>query len=164
MTDAVSWIHRRLGEETGKGKPYQVTNYVDDLGGVEKTKSRATESYDKMNWLLADLGLKESLKKAEPPTTKITYLGVQFDSVEMTMSVPPEKVTEIKAEIGLWVRKTTITKRDLQSLLGKLFWIAKVVRYARPFMGRLLAQLRTMNNLKVGRKVKLLEETRKDIL
>ena len=109
-------------------------------------------------------GLKESLKKAEPPTTCITYLGVEFDSIEMTMSVPPDKITEIKAEIGMWVRKTTITKRDLQSLLGKLFWVAKVVRHARPFMGRLLAQLRTMTALKDSKKVKLMDVSRKAIL
>ena len=164
VTDAVSWILRSLGLEEDDYRPYNVCNYSDDLGGVEKTMDRAMASYQKLSWLLADLGLDESVKKAEPPTTCITYLGVQFDSVMMTMSVPPEKVTEIKAEIGLWVRKTTITRRDLQSLLGKLFWIGKVVMHARPFMGRLLAQLRTMTNLKDGKKVKLNEESRKDIL
>ena len=164
VTDAVSWILRHLGLEEMDGIPYNVCNYSDDLGGVEKTMERAMASYNKLNWLLTDLGLEESVKKAEPPTTCITYLGVQFDSLKMTMSVPPEKVTEIKAEIGLWVRKTTITRRDLQSLLGKLFWVAKVVMHARPFMGRLLAQLRTMTNLKEGKKTKLHEESRKDIL
>ena len=164
VTDAVSWILRRLGLETDDEKPYQVCNYSDDLGGVEESYSRAVAAYNKLNWLLSDLGLEESLKKAEPPTTRITYLGVQFDSISMTMSVPPEKVTEIKAEIGLWVRKTTITMRDLQSLLGKLFWIARVVKNSRPFMGRLLAQLKSMKDLKKGRKVKLSDESRKDIL
>ena len=164
VTDAVSWILRGLGRETHESRPYQVCNYVDDLGGVEDNLDRATAAYEKLKWLLSDLGLKESLKKAEPPTTNITYLGVQFDSVKMTMSVPPDKVTEIKAEIGQWVKKTTITKKDLQCLLGKLFWVAKVVRHARPFMGRLLAQLRTMTNLKDGKKVKLFDESRKDIL
>ena len=164
VTDAVSWILRRLGLETDDEKPYQVCNYSDDLGGVEEFYSRAVAAYNKLNWLLSDLGLEESLKKAEPPTTRITYLGVQFDSISMTMSVPPEKVTEIKAEIGLWVRKTTITMRDLQSLLGKLFWIARVVKNSRPFMGILLAQLKSMKDLKKGRKVKLSDESRKDIL
>ena len=165
VTDAVSWTLRRLGQESdGEGSPFQVCNYVDDIGGVEPNKERAVVAYNKLSWLLSDLGLGESLKKAEPPTTRITYLGVEFDSIKMTMSVPPDKITEIKAEIGQWARKTTITRRDLQSLLGKLFWVAKVVRHARPFMGRLLAQLRTMTNLKDGRKVKLFEESRKDIL
>ena len=164
LTDCVSWILRRMGLDTSEGRPYQVVNYVDDLGGVEESKDRANAAYLKLNWLLSDLGLKESIKKSEAPSTKMTYLGVQFDSIEMTMSVPPDKVTELKAEIGLWVRKTTITKRDLQSLLGKLFCVAKVIRHARPFLGRLLGQLRSMANLKEGRKVKLTDESRKDIL
>ena len=83
VTDAVSWILRRLGLEVGEGRPYNVCNYSDNLGGVEKTKERALAAYNKLSWLLADLGLDESVKKAEPPTTCITYFGVQFDSMKM---------------------------------------------------------------------------------
>ena len=119
---------------------------VNDIGGVEKDEPRAKIAFDKLGWLLCDLGLAESTKKAEPPTKWITYLGVQFDSIQMTMSVPPDKITEIKAEINMWVRRTTITKKELQSLLGKLFWVAKVVKYARAFMGRLLIQLRKLSH------------------
>ena len=164
VTDAVAWVLRGIGRDKDDGRPYQVCNYVDDLGGVEENKARAKEAYDALGWLLADLGLGESQKKAEPPTTKITYLGVEFNSVDMTMSVPPDKITEIKAEISKWVRRTTITKRELQSLLGKFFWVAKVVKYARAFMGRLLMQLRTMSDQKDHKKIKLLDESRKDIL
>ena len=42
---------------------------------------------------MTDLGLGESQKKAESPTTRITFLGVQFDSTAMTMSVPPRSQT-----------------------------------------------------------------------
>ena len=164
VTDAVAWILRGLGTEAGDEKSYQVCNYVDDLGGVEADKTRAEEAYDQLGSLFTDLGLEESLKKAEPPTTKITFLGVQFDSVAMTMSVPPAKVTEVQAEIRIWLRRTTVNKKELQSLLGKLFWVAKCVKYARAFMGRLLAQLRTMSSMKDVKKVKLQEESRKDIL
>ena len=164
VTDAVTWILRRLGLEVDDGKPYEACNYVDDIGGVEATKERAMQAFQKLGWLLSDLGLAESKKKAEPPTTQITYLGVQFNSEEMTMSVPPDKITEIKAEIGRWVRRTTITKRELQSLLGKFFWVAKVVKYARAFMGRLLVQLRSLASHKDSEKVKLTDESRKDIL
>ena len=163
-TDAVSWILRGLGRDSGDCTPFQVVNYVDDTGGVEKNEERAGEAFDKMGSLLVDLGLEESKKKAEPPSTKMTFLGVEFDSKAMTMSVPPSKLTEIKAEIGLWLRRTTINKKELQSLLGKLFWVAKCVKYARVFMGRLLDQLRTMSSIKDTKKIKLKEESRKDIL
>ena len=164
ITDAVSWILRRLGLDEENGRMYMVVNYVDDLGGVEDNFDRANAAYTKLHWLLGDLGLDESIKKAEAPSTCMTYLGVQFNSVDMTMSVPPDKLTEIKAEISLWKRKTTVTKKQLQSLLGKLFWVARVVQHARPFMGRLLAQLRTMTSLKDSHKLKFTDESRKDIL
>ena len=164
VTDALTWILRRLGLECADGCEYSCCNYVDDIGGVESTKARAVEAFEKLGWLMEDLGLEESVEKAEPPTTCITYLGVQFDSIAMTMSVPPEKLTEIKAEIRLWLKRTTICKKELQSLLGKLFWIAKVVTYARAFMGRLLTQLRAIGGIPDHKKVKLLDESRKDIL
>ena len=163
LTDAVSWIHRRRGLETPDESMFNVVNYSDDLGGVEETKVRAFESYSLLATLFTDLGLDESLKKAEEPSHQMVYLGVMFDSVAMEMRVPPEKLAEIKAEIKLWTKKTTITKKNLQSLLGKLFWVAKVVKFARVFMGRLLQQLRTMGNSKDTFKVKLTDDSRKDI-
>ena len=163
VTDGVSWILRRLGLESGDGRQFQVCNYVDDLGGVESTTARAMEAYVALGELLEDLGLEESVKKAVPPTTEITYLGVQFNSISMQMAVPPDKLAEIKEEIRRWERKTTISKKELQSLLGKLFWVAKVVRHSRAFMGRLLEQLRSVSKLHDSKKIKLSEESRKDI-
>ena len=163
ITDALSWIHRRRGLETAQETKFNVVNYSDDLGGCETDLDRAKESFTQLKWLMEDLGLVESSKKAEPPSTQLVYLGVMFDSIAMEMRVPPDKLAEIKSEIGQWVRKTTITRKNLQSLLGKLFWISRVVRLARVFMGRLLQQLRTMSTVGDNVKVKLSEESRKDL-
>ena len=163
LTDAVSWIHRRRGLETSEEQMFNVENYSDDLGGCESTRARAFESFGQLGFLFQDLGLEESIKKAEEPSTKMTYLGVMFDTEAMEMRVPPEKLSEIKAEINLWARKTTIMKRELQSVLGKLFWIAKVVKYSRAFMGRLLQQLRTMSTIKDTSKIRLADESKKDL-
>ena len=163
LTDAVSWIHRRQGLETQEERMFNVVNYSDDLGGVEGTKARASESFHLLARLFKDLGLDESIKKAEGPSNQMVYLGVMFDSAAMEMRVPPDKLSEIKSEIQLWTRKTTITKKNLQSLLGKLFWVGKVVKYARVFMGRLLQQLRSMGVSKDHFKVKLSDESMKDL-
>ena len=163
ITDALAWIHRRLGLETEKEKQFNLVNYSDDLGGVEPDLSRATESFEKLKVLMDDLGVDESCKKAEPPTTQMVYLGVMFDSQSLQMRVPPEKLAEVKSEIVQWSRKSTFTKKNLQSLLGKLFWVARVVRLARVFMGRLLQQLRDMPTVSDNIKVKLSDEARKDL-
>ena len=164
ITDALSWIHRRLGLESDGEVMFNCINYCDDLGGAESTKSRADLSFTKLLGLLEDLGLAESVEKAVPPCTSMVYLGVQFDSVTMTMSVPPGKLAELKEEIERWNRKSTTAKKPLQSLLGKLFWVSKVVLHSRTFMGRLLAQLRDMSSKPDNKKVKLSEDCRKDIL
>ena len=163
VTDAVSWILSNLGTDTPTEKPYQNVNYVDDFGGVESTRERALAAFKALGALLLDLGLNESEEKAEQPTTQITFLGVEFDSVAMEMRVPAGKLEEIKSEIRQWQRRTTISKKELQSLLGKLFWVGRVVKHSRIFLGRMLEQLRSMAGKPDNKKMKLLDETRKDI-
>ena len=163
ITTAISWIHRRLGLETDSQEPFNSINYSDDIGGCEKTLERATQSYNALAELFTDLGLAESLSKAHEPCTSMPYLGVNFDTVKMVMSIPAEKLTEVQEEINAWARKTKATKLGLQQLLGKLFWVSRCVKFSRSFMGRLLNQLASMHNLPPNKKALLTEECRQDI-
>ena len=93
VTDAVTWVHRRLGLETQEEKPFNSINYSDDIGGCETTEDRASQSSEALAHLLVELGLQESSNKYHPPSTCMPYLGVQFDSVNLRMSVPPDKLS-----------------------------------------------------------------------
>ena len=163
ITNAVSWIHRRLGYETPEEEPYSSINYSDDIGGGEVTYERALESFNALGDLLVDLGLAESTSKAHKPSTSMPYLGVNFDTVRMVMSIPGEKISEVREEIASWLRKTKGTKKGLQQLLGKLFWVSRCVRYSRVFMARLLNQLASMHSLPDNKKMLLTEDCRLDI-
>ena len=163
VTDAVTWIHRRLGLDTEVERPFNSINYSDDIGGCESSEERATQSSFALSDLLEALGLKESHDKYHPPSTSMPYLGVQFDSVKQLMSVPPEKLSEVREEVEKWSRKSTATKKTLQQLLGKLFWVSRCVRYSRPFMGRLLQQLKTMHLLPDNKKAILSPDCKLDI-
>ena len=163
VTDAVAWIHRGLGLDSSSEKPFNCLNYSDDFGGVESTLERATESSLALATLLEDLGLQESHEKYHAPSTSMPYLGVQFDSESFRMSVPPDKLSEVNEEINKWMKKTTGTKKTLQQLLGRLFWVSRCVRFSRPFMGRLLQQLKSMNLLPDNKKVVLSPECKLDI-
>ena len=164
LTDAVSWIHQRLGLESEYRAEYNSINYSDDIGGVEKTAEHASKSSTALAELLDDLGLEESKSKEHPPSTRMPYLGVMFDSVKMTMSVPGEKLAEVRDEVSKWTKKTTATKKSLQQLLGKLFWVSRCVRFSRPFIARLLNQLKSMHSQKENKKSKLSPECHLDIL
>ena len=163
VTTAVTWVHRNLGLETDSQAKFNSLNYSDDIGGAEKTYSRALESFKALGDLLADLGLKESSMKAHPPSTSMPYLGILFDTITMRMSIPPDKVTEVQAEVSMWAKKTSATKKTLQQLLGKLFWVSRVVQFSRPFMGRLLTQLQLMHPLPNNKKQVLSEGCKEDI-
>ena len=163
VTTAVTWIHQRLGLETEIEELFNSINYSDDIGGCETTEQRAMASSSALAALLVDLGLKESLDKYHPPSTCMPYLGIEFDTLKLEMRVTPEKLAEVREDLGMWVRKSTATKKTLQQLLGKLFWISRCVRFSRPFMGRLLQQLRSMYNLPDNKKVTLNEQSKLDI-
>ena len=163
LTTSVCWAHRRLGLETDDETMYNSLNYCDDFGGVEETQSRALQSSEAMATLLEDLGLEESTDKYHPPSTSMPYLGVQFDSEKMTMSVPADKLEELREEVNMWSRKKKATKKNLQQLLGKLFWVSKCVKFSRTFMCRLLLQLKEMNKHPENKKIELQEDCKLDI-
>ena len=74
---------------------------------------REVQSFFALRDLLVDLGLQESLKKAHEPSTSMPYLGVNFNTMSMKMSIPAEKLTEVRDEISSWSRKTKTTKKGL---------------------------------------------------
>ena len=163
VTTAVTWIHRRLGLDTELQQMFNSLNYSDDIGGCERTLSRATESYQALGSLLSDLGLTESASKAHPPCTSMPYLGIQFDTVAMTMSIPGEKVEEVRELISLWMKKTFATKKSLQQLLGRLHWVSRCVKFSRGFLGRLISQLQQMHTMPDHKRVKLSDGCKDDI-
>ena len=159
----MTWIHRNLGLETDDQAPFKSLNYSDDIGGGEKSLERATQSFQALGHLFTDLGLDESTAKAHPPSTSMPYLGIQFDTVQMRMSIPPEKIAEVREEISLWMKRSTASKKSLQQLLGRLFWVSRCVKFSRGFMGRLITQLQHMHSLPDQKKTKLSEGCKQDI-
>ena len=163
VTTAVTWAHRRLGLDYDDQQMFNSLNYSDDIGGGEQSLDRATLSFNALGSLLSDLGLDESKSKAHPPSTSMPYLGILFDTIKMRMSIPPEKIAEVREEISLWMKRTTASKKSLQQLLGKLFWVSRCVRFSRGFMGRLITQLQLMHPLPDQRTSKLSEGCKQDI-
>ena len=99
-------------------------------------------SFNFLKNLLAELGLDISPNKLVPPSTSVTCLGILIDSINKTISIPPEKLAEITQLCVQWSSKTYCGKRDLQSLLGSLLYVSKCVKHSRFFLNRMLTLLR----------------------
>ena len=126
---------------------HDVTNYIDDVIG-HALHSKAYESFNRLYQMLHKLGFDISNHKLVPPTTKAICLGVEISTTEFTVSIPPAKMQEITEICKTWNGKTSCSKRELQSLLGKLLYISKCVRASRVFLNRMLDLLRVMGNKK----------------
>ena len=97
-----------------------------------------------MGLILELAGLEESAGKACPPSTFMTFLGIEIDTVTMTCRVPKDKMVEIQQELQEWANKQTASKKMLQSLIGKLQFIAKCIPPGRIFIARMLDNLRKL--------------------
>ena len=103
-------------------------------------------SYETLYKVLQDLRIPVSNSKLCPPSTKITCLGIEIDSVQATLSIPEQKLDEILQNYKDFIKCKTFTKKQLQSLIGSLMFIHKVVKPARYFVNRLLETLRNIEN------------------
>ena len=83
-----------------------------------------------------------------------------MDTVQCTVSIPADKLQFIKQLCHSWATKSTCTKKELQSLLGSLLYVAKCIKYARVFLNRMLNLLRTNYNTK---KIMIDDDFRKDL-
>ena len=114
-------------------------DYIDDYFGV----GVACTSFVSLFKLMNDLGLTISDSKLVPPSTQVVCLGVLINTENGTVSIPPDKLSQINDTVRQWMQKITCTKRQLQSLLGLLLYVHKCVKPARAFLNRMLALLRS---------------------
>lgn len=136
-TSALIHIHQEKG--------FRSTCFIDDMAGGE-VPDRADEAYQVLQEILRDLNILEAQDKACPPSTLMVFLGILFDTILMTMEVTPDRLKEIKVELIRWLRKRYSTKKQVQSLIGKLNFCASVVRAGRLFFSRILTFMKTMRD------------------
>ena len=137
-SDSIRFIMNKNGHNA-------LLNYIDDLIYCGLPSTIAT-SYQFLLQLLQELGLDTSHKKLCPPSTKVVCLGILFDTVHRTISIPDTKLQEICKVCDLWSDKRMVTKNELQSLLGLLLYITKCVKPARFFLNCMLQLLRDNTN------------------
>ena len=124
--------------------------YLDDLVVVAGSEQQAWEQYDIARSLLEELGLPEAHDKSQPPATRIKWLGIHVDSVHGTLSIPNDKLDEVIAIVRSYTTKRSLSRKQLQSVIGKIMHIAKCIRTARLFLARLLEKLRGAKRLHIN--------------
>ena len=136
VTNAIAHIIHQL--------EFFLLNYVDDFVGAE-LKERIWDAYRALTMLLEELRVDTSEEKMVPPTTRLEFLGITFDSSQMTMEISQQKMEEINSELRTWLYRTKARRREVESLIGKLQFMAKCVKVGRIFLARLIQWIRGMD-------------------
>jgi hypothetical protein len=134
LKNSLAYMYRNLG--------FDIVNYLDDFAGVE-IKQGIDRAFFKLKSLLSACGIEESEHKAYAPSTRMEFLGIVCDSVfKLRLEISDNRILEITNLIIKWNKKTKATKREIQSLVGKLNFIGCCVKPGRIFISRILNWLR----------------------
>ena len=134
--------------------------YLDDFLVVGKDKHQCQLAFDTLRNLLIDLGFSISEHKLIPPTQRLTFLGIELDTVTCSMRLPQDKQHQLQQVIAKFQTMKRASKKQLQRLAGKLNFACKVVHGGRTFLRRILD---TMNSMSQSAKFKLHKDFKEDL-
>ena len=68
------------------------------------------------------------------PGAKLKFLGIELDTVRLSLCLPAEKLAELWMLVAGWLGKKFATVKEVESLVGKLQHAARVIRPGWTFM------------------------------
>ena len=130
LTQAVTRIMARRG--------HTILAYLDDFLIIADTEQDCRDAYLQLIDLLHELGFNINWNKAVEPCQNLTFLGIEINSVLRQLTLPDSKLCEMRSLLSGVLNKRKLTKRDLQSLAGKLNFAARVIHGGRTFLRRII--------------------------
>ena len=115
--------------------------YLDDFLIISESKEHCAQALAALIHLLRKLGFSIHWGKVVDPTNVITFLGIELDSLSMSLRLPDDKLNTLRDELNGFLNRKRATKRQLQSVAGRLSWAASVVKGGRVFLRRIFNQI-----------------------
>ena len=126
-------------QDQAKSEKYEhllvfVMAYIDDYCAVTKTEEGGHKFINSWKNLMKELGLPWDPEKIESPAKEITLLGIILSMTNMTFTASEQRIKDTTEILMLHNRSTSFTLKQLQSVNGKLQFIAKVIRFLKLFL------------------------------
>lgn len=96
--------------------------------------------------LCDDLGVPIAEDKTLGPSCTMVFLGLEIDTVKMSIRIPIDKLIEVKEKLEFVLRKKSVMLKDLQSLVGSLNFCARAIPSVRAFNRRFCDALCGLSN------------------
>jgi len=132
IADGLQWILVQNGIT-------HLLHYLDDFIFMAASVEDASRQKDILVSTCTRLGIPLEMSKMEGPSTCLTFLGIEVDTVASQLRLPVRKLLKLKQELTHCLHRRSITKRELESLTGLLQFASKVIRPGRSFLRQLYA-------------------------
>ena len=133
VADALEWCVHRRGVEF-------LFHYLDDFLVMDPAASDICKrSLELLVEECSNLGVPLSPEKTEGPSSVLTFLGIEINTIEGILGLPAEKLQRLNTTVREWLPRKSCTRRELESLVGTLQHACKVIRPGRSFLRRAVA-------------------------
>lgn len=112
--------------------------YLDDIFIIGNSEAQVAQQLSTAQQEITKFGLVVNTEKTEGPAQCLSFLGILIDSVSRTLSCTTARVVELTSLLTSMSNARSLTRRQCESLIGKLSFAALVLPGARPFMRRIL--------------------------
>lgn len=127
----VTFLHWVIGHKSGIST---LDHYLDDFLFARAALSNDCKiMMDTFHSVSRDLGGPLPENKTEGPTTHLTYLGLNIDTVEMKVKMSTAKLDQLCIGIRFIMSHMQIKLRDLESIGGIIVVCARAIPSGRAF-------------------------------
>ena len=138
-------------------------HYLDDFFFAgESSTDNCTILMDTFNEVCRQLGVPLAENKTVGPTTCITFLGLEIDTVLMLVRIPPEKLDKLKFMLDQVLSKKKMALKELESITGLMAFCSRAIISARAFIRRFYDLIASVKNGKPYYTVRLNSEVKAD--
>ncbi len=141
VADALLWI---LGNSDG----VEGLHYLDDFLLFGDPNSEQCE------WALRSVlarcnipGVPVAPRKTEGPSATLTFLGLELDTMSLTVRLPSAKLDRLHREAQWWQGLNSCSMRELLSLIGQLQHACCAIRPGRSFVRRMIELSKCVSEL-----------------
>ena len=129
VADALLWILVQLDRVDG-------LHYLDDFL-LFGDSSNCDASLRQALARCSAQGVPVATGKTEGPCTRLVFLGIEIDTLSMSLQLPAVELDRLQREIQRWGTLKCCTKREL-SLIGQLQHACCVIKSGRSFLRRMI--------------------------
>lgn len=135
--------------------------YLDDFLVIGDSKTDCQAAFTYLLKLLRTLGFSINYGKLVGPTKVLTFLGIELNVNLMILRLPEEKLGKFLQEVNCMYNAKNASKRQLQSLVGRLSWACQAIQGGRPYIRRLLDRINTLKG--PGHRTRITMEIKRDL-